>query len=198
MRIYIDGCSLTYGQGLPRDKSLASLFRSIGQHEEVLDMSRPGKSNLAIMQDTWDNRTNFDVYILGFTYASRTYLKVRDLNLDFHNVSEFSVDYQHYFDSNIEESCSVLHKHLYALYDDDFYNKQSDVQVDTIISKLLSMNKIVVPFSWEKRKTDYNLLYPFYGPEYRISKKDYHLNEAGTKHLFDALQLELLEKQKYV
>lgn len=195
MKIYIDGCSLTYGQGLPREKSLATLFQTIGLHETVTDKSRPGKSNSAIVYDTWDNRSDFDVYILGFTFSNRIYLKYRELNLDFHSVSTFKVDYQSYYDSIIEQSCTDLHKQIYTLYDGAFYDKQSDILVDTILCKLLSEGKIVIPFSWQNRNTDYKLLYPVYGPEFRLSKNDYHLNEKGMRHLFDTLQLKLLEKR---
>ena len=195
MKIYIDGCSLTYGQGLPREHSIGRLFQTVGLHETVMDMSRPGKSNSAIAHDTWNNKSDFDVYILGFTYSNRIYLKYRELNLDFHSLSTFSVDYQLYYDSIIENACTNLHKQIYTLYDNEFYDNQSDILVDTTICKLLSRGKIVIPFSWQKRNTDYELLYPVYGPEHRLSKNDYHLNEKGMRHLFDTLQLKLLEKR---
>lgn len=194
MRIYVDGCSLTYGQGLPRDKSIGNLFKTIGLHETVIDMSRPGKSNHAIAFDTWNNRNNYDVYILGFTYSSRFYLRYRDQNIDLHTLSEFGIEYQMYFDNNIESICTNLHKNLYSLYDVRFCNNLSDVIVDSLLVKLISLNKIVIPFSWEKRNIDFDLLYPVYGEKFRISKSDPHLNEIGTKHLFDSLQLELLKK----
>lgn len=193
MRVYVDGCSLTYGQGLPREKSIGALFKTIGLHETVQDMSRPAKSNSAICYDTWNNKNSFDVYILGFTFSNRSFIKFRDINLDFHNLSNFRIDYQQYYDSMIEKNCTLLHKQLYTLYDSEFYAKQSDILVDSIICKLLSLDKIVVAFSWEKRNIDYDILYPIYGPEYRLSTEDHHLNENGMHHLFDTLQLKLLE-----
>lgn len=195
MKIYIDGCSLTYGQGIPRDKSIGSLFKTVGLHEIVLDSSRPGKSNLAIAFDTWNSRNDFDVFVLGFTYSNRSYLKFRDLNLDFHSVSKFGINYQGHYDSIIEKNCTDLHKQLYTLYDSNFYARQNDIIADTIISKLKTLKKIVVAFSWEKRNTDYNILYPVYGSEFRISKSDHHLNVDGTRHLFNVLQLKLLEQK---
>ena len=81
MKIYLDGCSLTYGQGLPRDKSIGQLLVSIGNHQ-VLDKSRPAKSNQAIIFDTWNNRNDHDVYFLGFTYSNRYHIKFRNLDID--------------------------------------------------------------------------------------------------------------------
>lgn len=194
MRVYIDGCSMTYGQGLPRANSIGSLFKTVGLHETVLDMSRPGKSNQAIVSDTWNHRNDYDVYILGFTYSNRFYIKFRDQDLDFHSLSSFSISYQGYYDNNIEHVCETLHKNLYSIYDSEFYSNQSDIIVESTISKLLSLKKIVIPFSWEKRKVDHDILYPVYNQKFRLSKLDSHLNKEGTKHLFDSLQLELLKK----
>lgn len=184
---------MTYGQGLDRDKCISSLFKTIGKCETVLDMSRPGKSNQAIVSDTWTNRNEFDVYLLGFTYSNRFYLEYRDLNIDFHNLTKFSINYQKYFDENIELICNDLHKNLYCLFDEDFFNTQSNILIDTILAKLFSLGKIVIPYSWENRSTDYTIYYPTFGPEFRISRTDNHLNEKGTKKLFDFLQLKLLE-----
>ena len=47
---------------------------------------------------------------------------------------------------------------------------------------------------WEKRNIDSDIFYPVYTEEFCISKADSHLNEKGTKHLFDTLQLKLLEE----
>lgn len=193
MKIYIDGCSLTYGQGLSREKSIGALFKDVGLHEFVVDKSRPGKSNNAIAYDAWENRDLFDVYILGFTYANRTYIKFRDQDIDLHLNSTFDFDYQKLNDKILENVCSDLHQAHYSLYDNNFYKKSNDMIVDTTIAKLTLKNKIVVPFSWEYRATDYKIFYPVYGLDHRISKTDHHLNEKGTRHLFDNLQLILLE-----
>ena len=64
MRLYIDGCSLTYGQGLPRDQSLGHLFTTQGGYE-VFDASRPGKSNTAICMDTHKYFKDYDVFVLA-------------------------------------------------------------------------------------------------------------------------------------
>ena len=193
MKIYLDGCSLTYGQGLPRDKSIGQLLVSICNHQ-VLDKSRPAKSNQAIIFDTWNNRNDHDVYFLGFTYSNRYHIKFRNLDIDLYPSNINDIKYQKYNDSIIENAVSLIHKGSYALYDDMFYSQQSDILVDMIISKLKSLNKIVIPYSWEKRNIDSDIFYPVYTEEFCISKADSHLNEKGTKHLFDTLQLKLLEE----
>lgn len=53
-RLYLDGCSLTYGQGLARQHSLGALFENVGGYS-VCDNSRPGKSNIAMVLDTYQN-----------------------------------------------------------------------------------------------------------------------------------------------
>lgn len=193
MKVYLDGCSLTYGHGLPREKSIGCLLETIGKHQ-VTDKSRPAKSNQAIITDTWNNRNNYDVYFLGFTYSNRYHIKFRNLDIDVYPSKINSIDYQKYNDAIIEDAISMIHKGSYALYDRMFYNQQSDILADTIISKLKSLNKIVIPYSWEKRDTDWEIFYPVYTQEFHISKTDPHLNEKGTKHLFDTLQLMLLNE----
>jgi hypothetical protein len=193
MKVYIDGCSLTYGQGLSRDKSLGQLLVNIGNHQ-VMDKSRPAKSNQAIIADTWNNRNNYDVYFLGFTYSNRYHIKFRNLDIDLYPSKITNINYQKYNDSIIEDAVSMMHKGSYILYDGIFYSQQSDILVDMIISKLKSLKKIVIPYSWEKRTIDSDIFYPIYTEEFHISKTDPHLNEKGTKHLFDTLQLKLLEE----
>ena len=191
MKVYLDGCSLTYGQGLPREKSIGQLLETIGKHQ-VIDRSRPAKSNQAIIADTWNHRNNYDVYFLGFTYSDRYHIKFRNLDIDMYPSKITNIHYQKFNDAIIEDAVSMMHKSSYTLYDRMFYNQQSDILVDMIISKLKSLNKIVIPYSWEKRTIDWEIFYPVYTEEFRISKTDYHLNEKGTKHLFDTLQMKLL------
>ena len=81
-KLYLDGCSLTYGQGLDRSDSLGKLFNAPGGYQ-VLDNSRPGKSNMSIVFDTYQNFRDYDTFVLGFTYSARFGLKYNDQNLDF-------------------------------------------------------------------------------------------------------------------
>ena len=49
-RLYLDGCSYTYGLGLDSTHTLGYLFQYQGEYV-VTNKSRPGKSNLAIAID---------------------------------------------------------------------------------------------------------------------------------------------------
>ena len=197
MRVYVDGCSMTYGQGLPREYSLAELFKSEGLYPKVCDKSRPGKSNNAIFYDTLENRNNFDIYVLGFTYDNRTHLKFREQDLDLHLTNTFAFDYQVEWDTILEDQCVELHKSYYSLYDNNFYRKLNDFLVDALITKLRSNNKIVIPFSWQHRSTDFDIFYPLYGTKYRISESDTHLNKQGMLHLYHALHHLILNRASH-
>ena len=187
MRVYVDGCSLTYGQGLPREYSLAQLFKSQGLYPDVRDKSRPGKSNIGIFYDTLENKNNFDMYILGFTFDNRTHLKFRDQDIDFHLSRNFAFDYQGEWDSILEDEFVELNRAYYNLYDSNYYRKLNDFLVDSLVTKLRSLNKIVIPFSWQPRSTDFDIFYPLYGKEYWISESDHHLNKQGMMHLYHAI-----------
>ena len=80
--LYLDGCSLVYGDGLPREQSLGNLFKDLGGYN-VTDCSRSGKSNIAIALDAYQSFKDYDVIILGFTFSSRFHLKYNNQNLDF-------------------------------------------------------------------------------------------------------------------
>ena len=81
-RLYLDGCSFTFGLGLDSKHTLGYLFQHHGDYV-VTNKSRVGKSNLAITMDAYNNFQNHDTIILGFTYASRFYLKSHNHDIDF-------------------------------------------------------------------------------------------------------------------
>ena len=182
-KLYLDGCSLTYGQWLERSQSLGALFDTRGSYQ-VHDQSRPGKSNMAIVFDTYQNFQDYDVFVLGFTYSSRFGLKYNDQNLDFfpgfHNkglaLEPETLDIAH----------TEMYKYFYSIFGPPYSENLSDMLIDTLISFLISQNKKVVGFSWEKRQTVCHLEYPYIGPKNRLS--DGHLNVAGTEELFNFLQ----------
>jgi hypothetical protein len=187
LNLYIDGCSMIYGQGLPREKSIGHLFKSSENYNIVCDNSRPGKSNNAIFYDTMKNRNNYDIFILGFTYSNRTYLKFRDHNIDLHIGKETFVDYQHYWDENLEKIYSDLHKVYYSVYDDVFNHEMNNFLIESLINTLENENKLVIPFSWEKRDTQKKIFYPMYRSSSWISPNDPHLNENATLDLYSKL-----------
>jgi hypothetical protein len=188
-KLYLDGCSMTYGQGLPRDKSLGHLFSTVGGYT-VLDNSRLGKSNLSIVFDAYQNYQNYDIFVLGLTYSSRFGIKYRDKNLDF-----YAGSHGHGFDLD-PETLDIAHqevyKYFYTVFEHPYCNHLSDMLIDTCISFLHSQGKTVFPFSWESRNVKAEIFYPYLGPKDRLT--DGHLNERGTQQLYDMLG-NLIEQQ---
>ena len=182
-RLYLDGCSFTYGQGLDRQDSLGSLFNTRGKYQ-VFDNSRRGKSNMAIAFDTYQSFREYDTFVLGFTYASRFGIKCHDQNLDF--FTGFHGKGLALEPETLDIAHTQIHKYFYSVFGHPYCDDLSDMLVDTLISFLLSQNKKVVGFSWENRKTLNHLEYPYIGPVGRLD--DGHLNVKGTEQLFDFLQ----------
>jgi hypothetical protein len=182
-RLYLDGCSLTYGQGLPRNDSLGSLFKTPGEYD-VLDKSRPGKSNIAIAVDTYQNYKNFDTFVLGFSYADRFGIQYQDQNLDFFpgfhgqglNLNNDSLDVAHV----------QMYKYFYSVYGPPYSDNLSDMLIDTLVNFLISKNKKVAGFSWQHRNVQCQLAYPYIAPAQRLD--DGHLSKDGTVTLFNLLQ----------
>ena len=181
--MYLDGCSLVYGQGLPREESLGSLFQNKGGYT-VLDKSRPGKSNIAIAIDTYKNFNDYDLFVLGFTFSGRFGLKYKNQNLDFYpgfHKTQKEIDPQTLDTAHIE-----MYKYFYTVFESPYCDELSDMLVDTLISFLISQNKKVIGFSWETRNVHTHLEYPYIGPKQRLT--DGHLNASGTDQLFNFLQ----------
>ena len=182
-QLYLDGCSLTYGQGLDRKDSLGALFNTRGEYQ-VLDYSRPGKSNMSIVFDTYQHFQDYDTFVLGFTYSARFGLRYKDQNLDFFpgfHGNGLGLDSE-----TLDIAHTEIYKYFYSVFGSPYCDDLSDMLIDTLISFLLSQNKKVVGFSWENQKTINHLEYPYIGPVGRLD--DGHLNAKGTEQLFDFLQ----------
>jgi hypothetical protein len=191
-KLYLDGCSFTYGLGLPHEDTLEHLFTSSGY--DVSNNSRNGKSNLAIAMDAYKNIDNHDVIVLGFTFSGRFYINHSGHKIDFQPIY-----YYHQFKPNddynsaaIEDEYSTFHKHFYTLYQAPFCDDLSDCLIDTLSEFIKSKGKKLIVFSWEKRNVNTEILYPYIGPRHRLS--DGHLNSLGTRYLFDLLQSRLGEQ----
>ena len=183
MKLYIDGCSLTYGQGLPRNKCLGYLFESIGGYQ-VTDYSRPGKSNTLISVDTYKNYKDYDVFVLGFTFSERFGIRYQNNNLDFFpgfHHRGFSFDNQ-----ELDLAHSEIYKYFYTVFGRPYCDDLSDMLVDGLISFLQRQSKTVIAFSWQERSTQTKLIYPYIGSKDRL--EDGHLNEQGTMKLYNILQ----------
>jgi hypothetical protein len=183
VNLYLDGCSFTYGVGLETSDTLAYLFEQAGYN--VLNFSRPGKSNIAIAHDTYNNCNNADVFVLGFTFSHRFHIKYGDYNIDIlpSNVS-WPTKIEKTQGVEIENILDSLHKNFYLLHDTEHWGTVSDMLIDNTIDSLKLKNKKVFTFSWELRKTHNKILNP------AISNRlpDGHLDRVGTKKLFDIIQ----------
>lgn len=183
MRLYIDGCSLTYGQGLPRTQSLGSLFQELGGYK-VFDASRPGKSNTAICIDTHQHWKDYDLFVLGFTFSSRFYINYNNQNLDFYIGSQ--KQQTNLEPQELDDATNAVHKYFYTVFGHPYCDQLSDMLIDGCVSFLEAHGKKVLGFSWEARQTSTQLLYPYMSPEYRLD--DGHLNQQGTINLYNFLQ----------
>ena len=189
MRLYLDGCSLTYGQGLSREQSLGYLFKEQGGYD-VFDASRPGKSNTAICLDAYQHCSDYDLFVLGFTYSSRFYINYNNQNLDF-DVGKQNT-YTNLEPQNLDEATNDVYKYFYTVFGHPYCDHLSDMLIDGIINFLQAQGKKVLAFSWEKRATTSQLLYPYISPKERLD--DGHLNQQGTINLYNFLQ-NINEKQ---
>ena len=59
-KLLLDGCSYTYGLNLLKEHTLEHHFIESGY--EVLNLSRPGKSNNAIALDVYNNINAYNLY----------------------------------------------------------------------------------------------------------------------------------------
>jgi len=185
MKLYLDGCSFTYGLGLEAKDTLASLFTRNGY--TVNNQARNGKSNLAIVMDAYKNFHDHDVVVLGFTYSGRFHLRYQDIDLDFQpNFYPMAVPRQDYNSAGLEQAYENFHKYFYTLYQAPFCDELSDCIIDNLCTAIRSAGKTLVAFSWEQRKIKNTLIYPYIGPDLRLP--DMHLNATGTQYLFDLLQ----------
>ena len=191
-KLYLDGCSLTRGQGLESHECLAHLFEKFDNYQ-VTNQSRNGKSNMSIALDAYQHCQDHEVFVLGFTYSTRFGIKYQNHNLDFFpgfhggglglppvtNAKE------------IETEFAKIHKYFYTVFEPPFCDDLSDMIIDGIVSYLRSQNKKVIVFSWEPRKATVDILYPYIGPDSRLA--DGHLNARGTQLLFELLQQKINE-----
>lgn len=183
MKLYLDGCSMVYGDGLPRAQSLGSLFAKLGGYT-VTDQSRSGKSNLAITLDAYKNCQDHDVVVLGFTYSSRFYIKYNDHDIDFFvglKNNSFGID-----DAALDTASLNVYKYFYTVFGHPYCDDLSDLLIDGVISFLKTQNKKVIAFSWEPRKVKSEIFYPYISTDLRLP--DGHLNQHGMIALYDYLQ----------
>jgi hypothetical protein len=178
---------MTYGHGLSREHSLGRLFSDIGGYD-VIDKSRNGKSNISIALDTYKHVNECDVFVLGFTYASRFGLEYNSENLDFFSGFE-GVRVDRFNNEELENEFLSVYKFFYLTFGSPYCDQLSDMLIDYTVAFLKSKGKKVFAFSWEERTTNIVLDYPFYGKKDRLN--DGHLSKTGTLKLFNRIQEQL-------
>jgi hypothetical protein len=190
-KVLLDGCSFTYGLNLERTETLEHHFIENGY--EILNLSRPGKSNTAIALDVYNQLDSCDLLVVGWTFSSRWYLKYQDLDIDLLATRE-NIELPHDLNSGlIEQSYQDLHKSLYSMFDISYWNQLSDMTIDTISAFAQQQNKKFVFFSWEHRNTKSQLYYPHVLRTHRLPCG--HLNADATCDLFNKLNF-LIEKNE--
>lgn len=182
-RLLLDGCSFTYGLNLLREETLEQHFIESGY--EVVNLSRPGNSNLAISLDLYNNMDTCDLLIVGWTFSSRWHLKYHEHNIDL-LASKEHLELPHTLDSMlIEKSYQDLHRSLYSLFDATHWGRQSDMLIDNTAALAAQRGKQAVFFSWEPRKVAHNMYYPHVISSHRLACG--HLNANGTTNLYNNL-----------
>jgi hypothetical protein len=178
-RIYVDGCSFTYGEGLSRKYSLANLISA------DIDMSLPGKSNNNIIYDTYEHINTADIFVLGFTFANRTTLWDNNRPLGI-NPSKLELEqlFCHTHAALLEEKYKDFHKIFYTLYNERYQNTLSDFFIDGIIEVLKSKQKKIIVYSMEKR----NCINKIFYPNINNRQSDGHYNEIGMELLAKAIK----------
>jgi len=176
-KIYVDGCSFTYGQGLDRKFSLASLLNA------DIDKSMPGKSNQLIIHDIYKNLEDYDTFVVGLTYSNRITLWNDDKPFGvFPNIKDCPV-------LGLEEMFSTFVKVYYMLSNNSYANTLSDFYADSLIDLFKNNNKKFIIFSMEKRRNKHGqlIMYPSIGERL----PDGHYNEQGMIKLADLIKEKL-------
>lgn len=182
-RLLLDGCSFTYGLNLHRNQTLEQHFIESGY--EVVNLSRPGKSNSAISIDLYNNIDSCDLLVVGWTFSSRWYLKYQGFDIDL-SASREHVELPHTLDSRlIEQSYQELHRSFYSLFDITYWNQQSNMLIDNTAALAAQRGKQAVFFSWEPRKVTCNIHYPHVISSHRLPCG--HLTADGTTNLYNTL-----------
>ena len=171
MKTYVDGCSYTAADGLPKEYKLANLI------DADCDMSFGGKSNLSIFKDVHMNLLNYDVFVINLTTANRFQLFDDGVYIpvlpNFNKCPRLK-------GTVFESIFSTFHKVLFTLHDSDYYAKVSDAIADSIISLLIQHDKKYVISSWEERKGIHsNKINLLKFDESLIIPNNGHLNEQG-------------------
>lgn len=191
-KLYLDGCSFTFGEGLDPEERLGQLFEVTGGYL-VNNLSRSGKSNLAIAMDIFKHSQDADIIVVGWSFADRFYLKVNEFDVDF-LPGRTEIGLPTNLGSNLVATAyQDFHKYFYTLYQDPFMDDFSDMLINTVYQWCLAQGKKIVFFSWENRNSNFKIYRHYAPPAHK--QADGHLNTVGMQHLFQNLQQLIYEQQ---
>jgi hypothetical protein len=121
-------------------------------------------------------------FTLKYTDKTLIFLPNRP-NLDLKNTDDRDL---------IEDAYHQFHRYFYSMYQAPFIDNFSDMLISTVYEWLRNCGKRVVFFSFEPRNVNFNLYVPYTPPEFRLPCM--HLNQKGTRYLFDFLQRKISEQ----
>ena len=188
-KIYVDGGSFTYGQGLDRQYSVGNLLNA------DIDKSRPGKSNTAMVTEIYPDIDFYDIFIIGFTLPVRYTFYNDNIPIEIHPSKDF-LDrlVGHPIGEFIEKTYPQFFKVLWSLTNEEKLTTLTNFYVNSLISLLKEKNKKYVIYSWGNAEcSDQYFFIPNIPMDlnYRISNLDSHLNIKGMIELVNQIKEKL-------
>ena len=188
-KIYVDGCSFTYGQGLDRKYSVGNLLNA------DIDKSRPGKSNTAMVTEIYPDIDLYDIFIIGFTFPSRYTFYNDNMPIEVQPGKKF-LDrlIGHPIGEFIEKTYPQFFKVLWSLTNEEKLTTLTDFYINSLISLLKEKNKKYVIYSWGNAECSDQYFFIPNIPmnlEYRISESDSHLSIKGMIDLVNQIKEKL-------
>jgi lysophospholipase L1-like esterase len=185
-KIYVDGCSFTYAQGLDRVYSVGA------QLTAAIDKSRPGKSNTAIVTELYNDIDKYDTFVLGLTFPSRYTFYNDDTPVEIQpGKQQLDTLVDHPMGEFIENTYPQFCKVLWSLTSEQNMNILSNFYLNSIVSLLKEKNKKYVIYSMTSLQcndTNYFHLTIPSTPQYRISSEDIHFNITGMQLLVSQIR----------
>ena len=177
--IYVDGCSFTYGLGVDRKYAIGN------QLNADLDLSRAGKSNIAMVTDLYENINRFDTFVIGFTFPNRYTFYNNSDPVDINPSKKFLDNLvDNPYGAELETNWDIISKFLFSLTNEEKMNSLSDFCLAATL-ELLKDKKHVV-YSIQRR----NVVGDYFVIPNLPKLTDGHFTEDGM------LQLGKLIKEK--
>ena len=185
-KIYVDGCSFTYAQGLDRVYSVGA------QLNAAIDKSRPGKSNTAIVTELFDDIGKYDIFVLGLTFPARYTFYNNNTPVEIQpGKKQLDTLVGHPVGEFIENTYPQFCKVLWSLTSEQNMNILSNFYLNSIISLLKEKNKKYVIYSMTSLQCNDTNYFHLTIPntlQYRISLEDIHFNITGMQLLVSQIK----------